>query len=282
MKRIDNFEEYKALTAKAREKQYTHTNCYFLPAAVKEKIGQGCLYAQELKKGLLLVELDKIGFYRVFYFLSPYFSGQGIEFDRDAVIEFPFVYPLENDIQKREEPALIEQMGFSLGRESAYLNGDPEKLLMDPGPQPEGIELRVARQEQAQEILNLFSMHFSRLYAYLPTVEELTELIEREGVFVACKGDIVAGTMSSKTNRQFAIGNQVAVHPDFRGLGLGKSLMAFYHQHYRGQVRAYHSWIDIHNTVSVNMHRKLGYEYATPPRRANEYILCKQSYREKE
>ena len=104
---IADMEEYKSLTAKARRAGYAHTNCYLMPGAVREKLAAGRLRQLQMDGGVIFLEADRGGFYRVYYYLSDAFHGPELELDKDAVIEFPFTPPLEEDDRRRDEPALI-------------------------------------------------------------------------------------------------------------------------------------------------------------------------------
>lgn len=276
---IADMEEYKSLTAGARQAGYVHTNCYLMRDAVRAMVGEGRLYALEPEAGLVLLEADRGGFYRVYYYLSAGFQGPALALDRDAVIEFPYMPPLEADARRRDEPALIRRLGFVLGRESAFRTADAGEALTEPPLLPEGYAVNAARPEQAEDILALFGAYFEPLYAFLPTADELRQRIAEGCVFAAVKDGALIGALDSHREKQAAVCDHVALRPACRGLGVSKALLAAHHRRYQGLVRTYQAWTDRSNRPAMGMYTSAGYGNTAglEGRAANEYILRKAS-----
>lgn len=242
-----------------------------MPEAVREKLVARHLYQVQLDGGLLFLEEDRGEFYRVYYYLSDSFRGSELTLDKDAVIEFPFTPPLKLDTRHRGDPELINRLGFTIGRESAFRAGDAGAVLMEAPALPEGYSVIAARLEQMPEIMTLFRASFNPLYAFLPTEDELAERIESGCVFVVEHDGAVVGALNGHRERNAAICDHVAIIPSCRGNGLSKALLVRHHRLYEGLVRVYQAWTDKNNRVSMSMYTSLGYSH--PQRRAAyEYI----------
>lgn len=268
MDKVSSFEQYKRILAEARDRRWRFSNCYFLPAAAREKIGAGVLSVLRLDDGLLMLE-DAGDFYRFHYFLPEEGDPVPPALDKPAVAEFPFAGTLRE--KQRREIGKLAAMGFRLGRESGQMEAAPEELANPPAP--EGIAA-VAGQGDAAGVAELLRDSFNPLYAFLPTDGELGDAVREGRVFVVRERGRVAGALVSSFEKEIASIRQVAVAPGGRGRGLGRALTAAYHGHYRGRARRFRHWVDLANAPAVAMYRAFRYDFTV--RRANEYVLTNQ------
>ena len=56
MDKISSFEQYKQILSEAQSRRWRFSNCYFLPAVAREKIGAGVLSVLRLDGGLVVLE----------------------------------------------------------------------------------------------------------------------------------------------------------------------------------------------------------------------------------
>lgn len=267
MDKILSYEQYRERLARARASGYRSSNCFFLPAAVREKIAAGSLFFLSVENGLLLLE-EQESFYRCYYFLSPDQTPAPLRLDRPAVIEFPY----QGELNPRQLGQLeqIRAMGFRLGRESALMHADAEELRTLSGGDGQS-PAAPASLSDAAEILRLFRDCFDPRYSFLPDEEELAAAIcDGRVLSIRMDGQLAAALHSGFEKNQASI-RQVAAAPAFRGRGLGKAIVQAYHEHYRGSARSFQHWVDLHNLPAVSLYQSFGYTFSF--RKANEYIL---------
>lgn len=267
MDKVQSFEQYKETLKLAKSKGYVLSNCFLLPAAVRQKIQDASLFFHWIEHGLLLLD-DRSDFYRCCYFLpASEFPGQ-ISLGKPSVIEFPFNgTPNQSQLLQIR---MIESMGFHLGRESGLMSASSDRIrevspAQEPGP------VCAAEPEDAPEILALMYASFNPLYAFLPTEEELETAIREGRVLVIRSGDKVAAALISGFERGIASIQQVAVDPAFRGKRLGRQIVEHYHAKYMEEARSFQHWVDLNNRVALNLYHSFGYELVS--RKANEYIF---------
>lgn len=261
--KLSSLEQYKALTAEARNAGCQLSNCFFLAPEIQKKIDSGTFYCHPLEKGLLLLE-DCGSFYRCYYYLGEC-APAPVELEKDAVIELPFTSALNE--KQAKQIRMIEQMGFRLGRESSLMRVSADAIRTEL---PENDRCAFSEQSDADEILRLIYSTFNPLYSFLPTAEELAQAIEEKRVFVVRDQRRAVGVLVSSLSKKIATLHLLAVNPEYRGKGLGRLLCDFYHKHYRADAAAFQHWVDLKNEPAIHMYEKFGYEFTS--RKANEYI----------
>ena len=264
--RIRSFEQYKELTAAAKNKGYSLSNCFFLPGAVKEKILRGVLCIEEIENGLLLLEEEE-EFYRCYYYLSPDKAPGRVHLEKACVIEFPF----QGELKEKQNAQIekIYEMGFSLGRESAKMTAETGGLASIPI----SIPVRNAVMYDIPSIKTLLDENFNPLYAFLPDAEQLKKAIIEGRVLAAGEYGRVSAVLVSNLSKRIASIEQLAVSDSMRCQGIGKQMLQAYHEKYKMEADTFQHWLDIHNTAAVKLYTGFGYQLS--PRRANEYIKMK-------
>ena len=265
MIKIQTEEQYKETITTAKEQGLKLSNNYFFPAEINRKISEGSLFFLSIDKGLLLLD-DKGLFYRCYYYLSESKPGL-IELDKDAVIEFPFTGEIKERLMIQKK--LIEDMGFQLGRESGMMSVSPDDVKRIDDKNRYFCEM--AQKEDINQIITLLNSCFNPLYSFLPETKELEIAIQKETVFVIHEGKEVAAVLLSEIEKNNATIKQVAVNPQYRRKGLGRTILDAYHKQYRGTVKLFQHWVDLKNTPAVRMYQQAGYTFTL--RRANEYIM---------
>lgn len=266
MDKIVSYDQYRSITAEAKKNGWTLSNCFFLPQTAKEKAADDSLRRLTLDGGLLILDENE-DFYRCYYFLSPALENQKIVLDKPAVIEFPF----NSELREKQlfQISLIEKMGFHLGRESALMTASPNQVISTSIEPSDSVEF--ANAENLGQIDALFVGSFNPLYAFLPGKEELMEAINERRVMVARDQGAVVAALHCGFEKGVAEIKHIAVLPAYRGTGLGKMLMQFYHKQYQPLAARFQQWVDIHNLPAISMYQRFGYEFSL--RKANEYIL---------
>ena len=271
MVKIESAEQFKCLAAKARQGGFTFSNCYFTSATLQPLIDGGLLWSAEFPSALLFLEKAD-GFYRVYYYLQPDQIPERVSFDRPAVLEY--VYRSGLSAQSRAEIALIEHMGFALGRESGRMSlraGQAAKMPTDTSfvcRTPAGGE---------EALLALFGAAFDPLYAYMPDRSELTKAIEGGQIFCINEQGRLCAALFSEQKGSTAWIRMIAVAPDAQGRGFAKGLLDAYHQAYVPHVTGFSHWVERSNIGALSLYRKFGYTF--DGRYANEYVFRPDKYR---
>ena len=270
MNKIESLEQYKALKKMAKDNDYKLSNCYFMPDVLQQKITAGVLYTQEIEKGVLILE-DCNMFYRCYYYLSYETPKQDVVLEKDAVIEFPFNSVL--NAKQETQISLLESFGFTLGRNSGLMKAE-KKNVVNQYFKENDYKYESADPEDAIGILDLLYKTFNPLYAFLPTENELGNLINENKVIVVRDNQSIAGALISNVDKQTASIMQLAVNDKYRRQGIAKKLVQDYHNKYINDVDSFQHWVDLENRNAINLYQNFGYEFTL--RKANEYILLKE------
>lgn len=263
---INSAAEYKELVSVAKKRGYTLSNCFFLPDVIREKTEKGVLFAQWITNGLLILE-DAGTFYRCYYYLSKDADTEPVVLDKKAVIELPFASSM-SDAQLLQEKRILS-MGFSLGRESSQMVALPEEISRFSKTR-RTVQAAFAKEQEAEACLELICAVFDVLYAFIPSLDELTKSIQEKCVWVVRDGDEPIAVLNSEQRKSFAGINHIAVAHTHRGMGIANILLSEYHSFYSDRVKGFCHWVDIHNEAAVQMYLAQGYHFGT--RKANEYI----------
>ena len=261
---IASFQEYKELLSMAKQREWRDSNCYFLPAAIKQKIEQRSLIAEILENGLLLLE-DNGSFYRCYYYFSRTAKAEELDLDKDAVIELPY-YDTLAEPQERQI-ARIHEMGFRLGRRSGMMlvGADAVRIKQFSA----GFRVRTSAPEDQAQIFQLFRQSFNPLFAYLPSENQLADKIKRNLLFEVRESGNIVGALNAELDKQTATIEQIAVDGKYRGKGAASCLLNTYHSQFQSKVKRFRLWINADNAAVYKMYSELGYVFSG--KRANEY-----------
>ena len=258
------YEVLKAAQTVARAQGWKLSNCFLLPAELRRRIDAGLLSLQQTENGLFLME-NAGSFDRCYYYLPPTGPVGPLHADRELVVEFPFTG--EPNPNQQLQIARLLELGFELARESGLMSCSPDALI--PHKLPEA-QIHSATEEEIPEILDLLYQAFDPRFAFLPTAEELRTAVVENRLFAASREGHVAAALHAGFEKTVAIVHHVAVDESFRGCGLGKCLLDYYHRRFAGQATAYQHWVDLHNVPALAMYKSFGYGFSL--RKANEYI----------
>ena len=241
MDKVLSYEQYKELITTAKNKGWKLSNCFFLPAVVRQKIVDGTLSCLAINNGLIF--LDNIGdFYRCYYYLSDTAPLERLSLDKKSVIEFPYNGVLnEKQIIQINR---IEELGFQLGRESALMSATLEQLIKRCPDSATNVVLCADKQD-VLKVFDLIKRYFNPLYAFLPTLRELENAISQNRILVIRNGDTIIAALLSSFEKKIATIEQVAVHEGYRGKGLGNIIVQSYHEKYANEAVMFQHWVDL-------------------------------------
>lgn len=265
MIKIDNYEACKTLIDSCRRKRAL-TNCFFLPNQLKEMIGLEKLYLLEEENIKLFLEKES-GFYRTYYFIYDTDNIKPIKVSAPMVIEFPY-----NKVMtpaQIQHICLLKKMGFRLARESARMSMKPTEVkarnifLKD-------ISVDYAKTDDNIIIFELLNNTFEKMFAFLPSKEQVDSLITEKKILVCyCSGKI-AGLIHMDICKNISWIRQIVVMKEYRGRGIGGILLNRYLAISKDYVNEFMLWVDLSNIAAIDMYKKAGYIF--DGRMANEYI----------
>ncbi len=261
-----SYEKWRQAQAIVRSNGWKYSNCFLLPAELQRKIEARVLSLQWIENGLLLLE-DAGSFYRCYYFFSPTEHLGRFSSDREIVVEFPFT-KMPNSAQTFQQEQLTK-LGFVLERESSLMHCTSEHLV--PHELPKSVKVRTATEDDILEVLTLFVQTFDPRFAFLPTAKELQFAVTDNRVLVITQNERIVAALYARFEKTIASIRHVAVQENYRGIGLGKSILEAYHRKFSKHASAFQHWVDLHNEPAVAMYKSFGYEFSL--RKANEYTL---------
>ena len=220
MTRLESYEQYKQAVTGAKARGLRSSNCFFLPAAVKEKIEAGTLHLLETDRALFLLE-DGGGFYRCYFYLPEGEVPEPLSLDRQAVIEFPFSG--EPNERQLAQIGQIRALGFRLGRESGLMTAAADRIT--DRPVRNGLSPEEALPADRDRVAALLRECFDPRYAFLPGTEELEADILAGRVQVLRQDGQAAAVLVSGCEKQTAVLRLLAVDPARRRMGLGAALV---------------------------------------------------------
>lgn len=242
------------------------SNCFFMPAQIKELVKRQKLYYQSLGENFLILHRE-LSFYRVYYFIKAPDQLHKITLDMQAVIEFPFRETMTEE--QKDQVMLIEKMGFHLERESARMSIKMEDFdYSRAGIEFPDLKIDFAQADDAPAVCRLFRETFDELFAFLLTEDELKEHIKNRSVLVASHKNKIVGAFNFEISGKIVNGGQLAVTGI--GSGAGWLLLNKFHVLYRDKVKTLRFWVDLSNKPAINMYKRAGYKYDGC--KANEYI----------
>lgn len=264
MEQIKSFEQYRLLTAEARHLPDLCTNWYFLPDVARGKIAAGILFFEEVSGGLLLLEREA-GFFRLYFFLDAKAHPGHIELPAPGVAEL--VYQNQMTSTQETQAALLQEMGFSLGRESGRMTCQGDQAL---DGNCESVAAASCK-EDVSAISRLIRSTFDPRYAFISSEEQTLLDLQAGKIFIIRDKDALSGVLYSDVSKGVASIRQLVVSEAFRNRGLGGQLLSFYHKTYREKVKSFAHWVDLKNSAAIRFYQKYG--YTLDGRHANEYII---------
>lgn len=262
MEQIRSFEQYREIVSEGKKMPEVCSNCYFLPAAVRDKIDRGMLFTERMREGILILEREQT-FFRCYYYLSLGASHERVSLPMPAVVELVFQNAL-TEIQDAQVRCLKE-MGFSLGRESARLS----VASCDAVSEEDGAA-EIAGESDADAVFALIEDNFDPLYAFIGTKDAFLETIRNGYVFVIRLSGVPVAALHANMLNGVASIRHLVVSKTCRGRGYGRQLISFYHRTLRDRARTFSHWVDKNNAAVIRLYTTLGYSF--DGRYANEYI----------
>lgn len=285
---LQSFEEYQELkrTARARWGAAAVSNCYLLPAQVKEALAEGLLSCIDLADEVTMLLLRRADHYQSYLFArqGACLAGALDELDLPCVMENPFSAKALDDAlppAAQSIQTLAYGAGFALGRASHLMLCPAAEAFSRAGmwPQVEALKLGehsfsldVAGPDDAIQVRQLLDANFDPLYSYLPNTEELASGLD-SGEYLVLRdetGACVALLHHDETARVSTI-RQLAVSDACRGMGMGTQLVRGYLQRYADGVRRFELWVNDANAPAQKLYTACGYQYAA--KRCESYVL---------
>lgn len=237
------------------------TNCIFEPGEVDRLLRRKSLYAEVCRSGLYLLD-DEGDYYRVHYFFNADAPVEFAPMDKPVLVEF-----LVTRGRRSAAIAEMEQKWLKAGfREHVkdlklYLSLKGYRLRPTVVENAAGrFVARIARPEDAEQILPIWDAALDHLNSAIPSLEELLYEIGEGNIFVMDKdGEVCAA------NKMVVRGGMVstwlgAVKTEYRRMGLSTAMKQLIYKTAmeRGITMCY-TWVDVDNTASRIALEKIGF-----------------------
>ena len=237
------------------------TNCIFEPGEVDRLLRRGSLYVDTCHDGFCLLD-DEDDYYRVHFFFSVDAAVDFPPMDKPVLVEFLVTHGARGPVI-----AEMERKWLAAGFREHVRDLKMHLSLKGPALRPAVVEnaagrfvARLAREEDATQILPIWEASLDRLNSAIPSMEELLYEIGQGNIFVVDReGEICAA------NKMVIRGGMVstwlgAVKREYRRMGLSTAMK---HQIYktameRGVFHCY-TWVDENNAASRAALAKLGF-----------------------
>lgn len=288
MELLQGFEEYQQLrrTARSQWGAAAVSNCYLLPAQVKEALAGGLLGRIDVGDAATILLLRRADHYQGYVFArqDACLAGALDELELPCVMENPFSTkalddPLPPAAQRIQTLALAA--GFAVGRSSHLMLCPAAEAQSRAGmwPQLETLEvgerrfsLDMASPDDATQVRELLDAHFDPLYSYLPDAAELAHGLAN-GDYLVFRDETGAcmALLHHDESAQVSTIRQLAVSESRRGMGMATRLVRSYLQRYADGVRRFELWVNDANDIAQKLYTACGYEYAA--KRCESYVL---------
>lgn len=272
MEAVNNFQTYKDLITGIKENGKCVTNCYLFPAALKQMIEAEKLF-YICEDDILLFFLAEETFYRCYYYISERYQSRTKEYQlpKPSVIELPFQGELLPKYER--EISIIQSLGFVLGRESQRMFLPVDKVMNVPNQKLEGVQIDYAAESESDIVYKMLCDNLNVLYANIPTLLELKDLIREKNVLCLYEDGIIKAILDFSKQKSKCLLNHLVVTKESRGKGYAEMLINEWHQLSlsEGDINKFEWWVDIHNIPAVKVYKKGG--SLDDNQKANEYIL---------
>ena len=269
MKSFQTYDEYVEITNKHR-KGSDYKNVYFLKPQIQEFIGSKKLSYSESGSNLYMYEKCD-GFSRFYYYIFKDEKPEKIKFDEPLVVEFVYDSPIKD--KQAEAVSYLNKLGFELGRRSIRMSlpDIDDFKYHDTRDSDEDIVIGLAEESEAETIRALLVDEFDPRFAFIPTYDELLEIIRDGRIVVSRHGGEIAGF------EHFEIANKVLkcwhmlVTPKYQGKGIARRLFSESHKLAKDRASSGQVWLREDNMPAVKLYGSGGYE--ADNRRSDEFVL---------
>ncbi len=132
-----------------------------------------------------------------------------------------------------------------------------------------------AREEDLEKLVPIYLEGYRGLEEYSYTHPEDVKSYmrwlwkrDREGIFVAKVGDKIAGFVAGDANwfskrehKKVGAIHEIVVHPEYRGMGIGKALMEKVMDYFRSKgLDTAELWVGDENLKALDFYRELGFK----------------------
>lgn len=276
MRRIDSYEEYRKISEDYR-KASMYTNLFLFKAQIQDMIRAKKLFYMIQEENFFLFKKES-GCYRMYYYITNNVVLKNLFVSDPIVVEC--IYRDEQELQKKKDILFLKRVGFVLGRRSCrmVLNSSdfPHKVFQGKVSK---IVVSHAMKEDAERIFQMLWGIFDPLYAYLPLMDDLLEMIERKEILTAKDNGEVVGFLHYELMRGSIQIWHLAVDKKYRRMGVGSLLLNQYHYHFQKTAKFFMVWTDMVNVQARNLYQKAGYYMDN--RFADEYVLLEEKDLEK-
>lgn len=253
---VNSIAEYTALTERYSENKLFSND--YIQSSVDTIIGSQSLYEMHSEANLFLFVKKNVG-YRLYYYVSDTSDIIDISDINNVVVEIIYrgdrFYP-------QEEIDYLLKCGFCINLiRDAYCGVYKDLKISDITTD---ISVRSATNlDQVKTASILFNNSFDHLSGDYIVESENSSLLHNQQIYIAedCCGNFM-GAIHQTIDRGVAWVSHVAVLPEARGRGVGKTLVVdFIRRNCTTEKQRYMLWVQRDNKAAVSMYENIGFKY---------------------
>ena len=269
MKLFETYEEYLEITKKHR-KGSDYKNVFFLKNQVHDFIDAEKLSYAEYGRNLYIFEKCD-GFSRFYFYICKDEIPEKLQYEEPLIVEF--VYDAPAGEKQSGAVEYLKRLGFVLGRRSVRMTlpSLSEFRFNDERCCRKEFEIGLADDNETETIRALLLDNFDPKYSFIPTHDELREIIRESRIVVARHNGEITGLEHFEITKKVLKCWHMLVAEPYQGHGLGWTLFSESHRLAAGQANSGQVWLREGNKAATAMYRSGGYE--PDNRRSDEYIL---------
>ena len=272
---VRNLDHLEKLIRDAKnEYGFKNINCFLMPDDVELLLARGTLLFSATDAGLHIFNTQG-SYYQLYLYLDSANPRIDIEpLDVEVVTDFP---GMNEKLPVKFEPIInaLEDAGFQYNVTSVRMTRSICPLDEIDYPLIEGFRMMVAKPQDKQRILELWSPALDSASNSMPGNIELDMLINRGNIILGLGNDTIIAAVQAEIKDNGYYPRHLAVDPIMRGKHIGTTMLlaAPHYLTEKSGVFATH-WVQTKNAPSLAMCEKSG--YCLDGRFLKQYVLKPQ------
>lgn len=233
------------------------SNSMLRATEIQEKIEKGEAWARTGHKAAVVLIPDTESIVRLFYYAA---DKQALQEVHDQVSQL-CVQNIVCDVLGREGKADIQVKELCDAGFISYARF--QRMMCNCLKYDDSLDysiVELAKQDDAQEILEITRQEFDPITAHMHSIEALqTSIMNKELLLVRMNGEIAGFTLFDSIGKRVALLDHVIVRPEYRKMKIAKTILA-YKWKYMNDSQHYILWINTKCYGPIQYHEKNGFQ----------------------
>lgn len=258
MRRIDSVEVLNS-NLKFFEGTTYNTNSFFFEKELNSLINADLLWFDLFDEILLLYKyVEELDFYEVYYYIKNSLSSVNIADNETFVMEIPY---RSNKGFPSEMVGFWCNAGFDTHIDRCLLGLVRPETSFFILPNPEFEYTFVNNLELSRLICNNIKNAFDLFTGDILPEDEIVSAIKKREIIGAYKKDMLCGFIRFYSKNKVSWIGHLVVMPDFKGKGIGESLVSIYLKMRTEQgFTKFQQWVVSNNKPAIKLYSKFGFK----------------------